>query len=128
MRAGILLILFPVLVGCERPSDQSKSPVTVSNFDKRIQCSELAQSGKWEDLPDGPFLDETYYSPSLDTCIFVMKQAFPAEKSGEIQNAFFVVDGLSRKQLWSNDPTKGETEEQLEAALNQELSKLQVGK
>jgi hypothetical protein len=128
MRAIIFLILFSVLAGCERPPEQSKSPVAVSNFDKRIQCAELAQSGKWEDLPDGPFLDETYYSPALDTCIFVMKQAFPAEKSGEIQNAFFVVDGLSRKQLWRNDPTKGETEDHLEETLNQELSKLQVGK
>jgi hypothetical protein len=93
-----------------------------------MRCAQLATSGQWENSPDGPYLDRTYYSPTSDTCIFVMKQAFPAEKDGEVQNAFFIVDALTRKQLWSNDPKKGETEEQLEATLDQELSKLQVVK
>jgi hypothetical protein len=126
MRACPLLILLPLLAGCHDTTDQNKN--SASTFDKRIQCAQLASSGKWETLPDGPYLDETFYSPASDTCIFVMKQAFPAEKDGEVQNAFFIVDGLSRKLLWSNDPKKGETEEQLEATLNQELTKLQVAK
>jgi hypothetical protein len=126
MRAGLLVVLLPLLIGCEHPADQSKA--APSTFDKRIQCAQLSESGKWESLPDGPYLDETYYSPASDTCIFVLKQAFPADKNGDIQNAYFIVDGLTRKQLWSNDPKKGETEEQLDAMLKQELDKLQVGK
>jgi hypothetical protein len=128
MRVSPLFLLLPLLAGCHDPAASDQSKTTASTFDRRITCAQLSESGKWENLPDGPFLDETYYSPSLDTCIFVLKQAFPAEKDGEIQNAYFIVDGLTRKQLWSNDPKKGETEEQLDAALNQELAKLQVGK
>jgi hypothetical protein len=125
MRAVPLLILLPLLAGCHDTTDQNKN--SASTFDKRIRCAQLASSDKWENS-DGPYLDQTFYSPASDTCIFVMKQAFPAEKDGEIQNAFFIVDGLSRKLLWSNDPKKGETEEQLDAILNQELTKLQVAK
>jgi len=127
MRPSFLLVLLPILAGChDTASNQGKT--APSTFDKRMDCAQLASSGNWENLPDGPYLDETYYSPASDTCIFVLKQAFPADKDGEVQNAFFIVDGLSRKQLWSNDPKKGETEEQLETALNQELVKLQVAK
>jgi hypothetical protein len=55
-----------------------------------------------------------------------MRQSFPAEANGEIQNIVEVVDGLSRKQLWGNDPKTGQTEDQINAALDQELTKLQV--
>lgn len=126
MRASLLLVLLPLLAGCRNTTDQNKN--SASTFDKRVQCAELGSSSAWENPPDGPYLDETYYSPASDTCIFVMKQTFPAEKDREIQYAFFVVDGLSRKQLWSNDPTKSETEAQMETALDQELTKLQVVK
>jgi hypothetical protein len=126
MRGSLLLVLLPLIAGCRDTTDRSKN--SASTFDKRVQCAELGSSRAWEDPPDGPYLDETYYSPANDTCIFVMKQTFPAEKDREIQYAFFIVDGLSRKQLWSNDPTKNETEEQLVTALNQELTKLEVAK
>jgi hypothetical protein len=123
MRTPLLLLLLPLIAGCKDNTNQNKSS---STFDQRIRCAQLATSGQWETLTDGPYLDKTYYSPASDTCIFVMKQAFPAEKDGEIQNAFFIVDALTRKQLWSNDPKKGGTEEQLETVLDQELTKLQV--
>jgi hypothetical protein len=125
MRASLsLILLVPFLAGCQAPHDHDRN--ANSTFDKRIHCAQFAQSGKWENDPDGPFLDETYYSPSLDTCIFVLRQTFPAEKDGEIQNLAQVVDGLSRKQLWANDPKAGQTEDQVNAALDQELTKLQV--
>jgi hypothetical protein len=124
VRAGLLLILIPVLAGCHRSHDRDKA--ASSSFEKRLRCAQFAQAGKWENETDGPFLDETYYSPILDTCVFVMKQSFPADKDGGIQNLAILVDGLSRKQLWSNDPKAGETEEQVAAKVNQELTKLQV--
>jgi hypothetical protein len=126
MRTPLLLLLLPLLAGCKDNANQNKN--SNSTFNQRMRCAQLATSGQWENSPDGPYLDRTYYSPASDTCILVMKQAFPAEKDGEIQNAFFIVDALTRKQLWSNDPKKGETEEQLEATLDQELTKLQVVK
>lgn len=126
MRAPLLLLLLPLLAGCRNNADQNRN--SNSTFNQRMRCAQLATSGQWENLSDGPFLDKTYYSPASDTCIFVMKQAFPAEKDGEVQNAFFIVDALTRKPLWSNDPKKGETEEQLETILDQELTKLQVVK
>ena len=124
MRAGLLLILIPILAGCQRSHDHDKT--ASSSFEKRLRCAQFAQSGKWENDTDGPFLDETYYSPTLDTCVFVMKQSFPADKDGEIQNLAVLVDGLSRKQLWSNDPKAGETEEQIAVKVDQQLTKLQV--
>jgi hypothetical protein len=123
MRTRLLLILLPLLSGC-RTNHQNQN--SASTFNQRMRCAQLATSGQWENLTDGPYLDKTYYSPASDTCIFVMKQAFPSEKDGEIQDAYFIIDALTRKQLWSNDPKKGETEAQLEATLDQELSKLQV--
>jgi len=123
MRASVLLVLIPFLAGCQRSHEHDRS---ASTFDHRLRCAQFAESGKWENDTDGPFLDETYYSPSLDTCVFVMKQSFPADKDGEVENLAQVVDGLSRKQLWSNDPKAGETEEQVNAKLNDELTKLQV--
>jgi len=123
MRASVLLVLIPFLAGCQASHEHDKS---TSTFDHRLRCAQFAESGKWENDTDGPFLDETYYSPSLDTCVFVMKQSFPADKDGEVENLAQVVDGLSRKQLWSNDPKAGETEEQVNAKLNDELTKLQV--
>jgi hypothetical protein len=126
MRAGLLLTLVPVLVlaGCQRSHEHDKN--ANSSFDKRMHCAQFAQSGKWENDADGPFLDQTFYSPTLDTCVFVMKQSFPADKDGGIQNLAVLVDGLSRKQLWSNDPKAGETEDQVAAKVDQELTKLQV--
>jgi hypothetical protein len=128
MRAGpgLLLTLVPVLVlaGCQRSHDRDKT--ASSSFDKRLRCAQFAQSGRWENDGDGPFLDETYYSPTLDTCVFVMKQSFPADKDGGIQNLAVLVDGLSRKQIWSNDPKAGETEQQVAAKVDQQLTKLQV--
>jgi hypothetical protein len=126
MRAGLLLTLVPVFVlaGCQRPHDHDKT--ASSSFEKRLRCAQFAQSGKWENDTDGPFLDETYYSPTMDTCVFVMKQSFPADKDGGIQNLAVLVDGLSRKQIWSNDPKAGETEEQVAAKVDQQLTKLQV--
>jgi hypothetical protein len=123
MRASVLLVLIPFLAGCQRSHEHDRS---TSTFDHRLRCAQFAESGTWENDTDGPFLDETYYSPSLDTCVFVMKQSFPADKDGEVQNLAQVVDGLSRKQLWSNDPKARETEEQVNAKLNDELAKLQV--
>src|ERR1700753_4019896 len=110
MRAGLLLVLLPLLAGCEQ-HDHDRDKNVSNTFEKRLHCAQFAQSGKWENDPDGPFLDETYYSPSLDTCVFVMRQTFPADKDGEIQYLVQVVDGLSRKQLWANDPKAGENED-----------------
>jgi hypothetical protein len=125
---GLFLTLVPVLVlaGCQRPHDDHDRTASSSSFEKRLRCAQFAQSGKWENDTDGPFLDETYYSPTLDTCVFVMKQSFPADKDGGIQNLAILVDGLSRKQIWSNDPKAGETEEQVAAKVDQQLTKLQV--
>ena len=120
----VLLILMPLLAGCQSSHENDK--VAVSNFDRKLHCAQFAQAGTWENATDGPFLDETYYSPSLDTCVFVMKQSFPADKDGEIQNLVQVVDGLSRKQIWADDPKSGKTEQQLDSDLDQELTKLQV--
>jgi hypothetical protein len=125
MRAGLLLFLVPLLAGCHVTADQ-QSKTSPSTFEKRIRCAELSNSGKWENRPDGPFLDETYYSPLHDTCIFVLRQSYPGDKDGAIQSDVFLVDGLSRKQLWENDPKAAETEEQIDAKLNDELTKLQV--
>jgi hypothetical protein len=125
MRSSLLFVLaFPFLAGCQNSHDHDKD--ASSSFNNRLRCAQFAQSGKWENEAEGPFLDETYYSPSLDTCVFVMRQSFPAEANGEIQNIVEVVDGLSRKQLWGNDPKAGQTEDQINAALDQELTKLQV--
>jgi hypothetical protein len=125
MRAGLLLmILIPMLAGCQQSHEHDKN--ANSTFNKRLRCAEFAQSGKWENDADGPFLDQTFYSPTRDTCVFVMKQSFPADKDGGIQNLAVLVDGLSRKQLWSNDPKAGETEDQVSAKVDQELTKLQV--
>jgi hypothetical protein len=124
MRAALLLVLAPLLAGCQRSHDHDRN--ANSTFNNRLRCAQFAQAGTWENNTDGPFLDETYYSPSLDTCIFVLKQSFPADKDGEVQNLVQVVDGLSRKQLWGNDPKAAQTEDQINAALDQELTKLQV--
>jgi len=86
----------------------------------------LSASGKWETLPNGPFLDNTYYSPSLDTCVFAMKRSIRAEKDGGLQHEYILVDALSRKQLWGNDPAANETEDQISAKLDEELKKLQI--
>jgi hypothetical protein len=126
MRARLVLILIPFLAGCQNSHDRNHDKNASSTFNNRLRCAQFAQSGKWENDTDGPFLDETYYSPSLDTCVFVMRQSFPADKDGEIQNLVQVVDGLSRKQLWANDPKAGKTEDQTNSDLNQELTKLQV--
>jgi hypothetical protein len=125
MRASLLLVLVvPLLAGCQHSNDRDRN--ANSTFNNRLRCAQFAQTGKWENDPNGPFLDETYYSPSLDTCVFVLRQSFPDEKDGEVQNLAQVVDGLSRKQLWANDPKAGQTEDQVNAALDQELTKLQV--
>jgi hypothetical protein len=125
MRASFsLALLIPFLAGCQGRHDHDQN--ANSSFNNRMRCAQFAQAGTWENNPDGPFLDETYYSPSLDTCVFVLRQSFPAEKDGEIQNLAQIVDGLSRKQLWANDPKAGQTEDQINAALDQELTKLQV--
>jgi hypothetical protein len=121
-----LFVLAPLLAGCQGHEDHNKN--ASSTFNNRLRCAQFAQSGKWENDTDGPFLAETYYSPSLDTCVFVMRQSFPAEKDGEVQNLAQVVDGLSRKQLWANDPKAGQTEDQVTTAIDQELTKLQVVK
>jgi hypothetical protein len=127
MRASLLfLFVLPFLAGCTDTSHPTTNATASSHFEKRVRCAELSTTGKWEDQPDGPFLDQTYYSPTLDTCVFVMKEAYPDDKDGAIRNDGFIVDALTRKQLWSNDPKTGETEEQLDAEINQELSKLQV--
>jgi hypothetical protein len=121
---SVLLVLVPLLAGCQRSHDHDR--VSSSSFDHRMHCAQFAQSGRWENDLEGPFLDETYYSPSLDTCVFVMRQSFPADKDGEVRNLVQVIDGLSRKQLWANDPNAGKTEEQVNVLLDQELTKLQV--
>jgi len=125
MRASLLFfaLVIPSLTGCT-PADHTKADV--STFAKRIECAKLATSDKWDDLISGPYLDSTFYSPSKDTCVFVMKETFPAEKDRNIQHAFFLVDALTRKQIWANDPKAGETEDVLTAKLNQELQKLQI--
>jgi hypothetical protein len=125
MRTSLLLVLaIPFLAGCQNSHDHDKN--ANSTFNNRLRCAQFAQSGKWENETEGPFLDETYYSPSLDTCVFVMRQSFPAEENGEIRNLVEVIDGLSRKQLWANDPKAAQTEDQINTALDQELTKLQV--
>ena len=107
MRASLLLVLVvPFLAGCQNPHDRNAN----STFNNRLRCAQFAQTGKWENDPNGPFLDETYYSPSLDTCVFVLRQSFPDEKDGEVQNLAQVVDGPSRKQLWATDPKAGQPE------------------
>jgi hypothetical protein len=127
MRAPLVfLILIPFLAGCEHSHDRDHDRNANSTFNNRLRCAQFAESGKWENEAEGPFLDETYYSPSLDTCVFVMRQSFPAEATGEVQNLVEVVDGLSRKQVWANDPKANQTEDQINAALDQELTKLQV--
>jgi hypothetical protein len=124
MRASLFLVLMiPFLAGC-KTNDHDRN--ANSSFNQRLRCAQFAQSGMWENNAQGPFLDETYYSPSLDTCVFVMRQSFPAEENGEIKSLVQVVDGLSRKQLWGNDTKAGQTEDQINAALDQELTKLQV--
>ncbi len=124
MRVGlVLLIAVPLLSGCrshESPSEDN------TNFSKRVECAELSSAAQWEDMPDGPYLDNTYYSPSLDTCVFSMKRTFRGEKDGNIQYTFYLVDALTRKQLWANDPQAGETEEQINAKLGQALQNLQI--
>ncbi len=119
---GFLVIT--LLAGCERSHDRDRN--ANSSFDRRLRCAQFAEAGTWENQTDGPFLDETYYSPTLDTCVFVMKQSFPADKDGGIENLVQVVDGLSRKQIWANDPKARKTEQEVEAELNEELTKLQV--
>ena len=125
MRASFLLILIvPFLAGCQNSHEHDRD--ANSTFNNRLHCAQFAQSGKWENETEGPFLDQTYYSPSLDTCVFVMRQSFPAEATVDIQNLVEVIDGLSRKQIWANDPKANQTEDQINAALDQELTKLQV--
>ncbi len=129
MRASLLLLfLLPLLAGCNDKSPQITTTTANNNFDKRVRCAQLSTTGKWEDRPDGPYLDQTYYSPTLDTCVFVMKEAYPDEKDRAIHIDAFIVDALTRKQLWSSDPKAGDTEEQLDAKIDQELGKLQVTK
>jgi hypothetical protein len=122
----VFLALIPLLAGCQQSHDRDRDKAANNSFEKRLRCAQFAQSGKWENDADGPFLDQTFYSPSLNTCVFVMKQSFPADKDGGIQNLAVLVDGLSRKQIWSNDPKAGETEDQVSARVEQELTKLQV--
>ncbi len=112
-----------MLSGCRH---NDARPKDTSTFGRRMECAELATSGKWESLPNGPFLDNTFYSSSLDTCVFVMKRSHRGEKDGGIHNEVFLIDALTRKQLWANDPEKGETEDQLNASLNDELKQLKI--
>jgi hypothetical protein len=124
MRASLaLLVLVPALSGCHREDHHLKDS---STFNKRLECAKLATSDKWDDVVSGPYLDSTYYSPARDTCIYVMKTSFPSEKDRNIQSTFMIVDALTRKQIWMNDPQTGETEEQLNAKLDEELKKLQI--
>ncbi len=129
MRAGILsaLLIFPLLAGCSNSGNGHNDSASTS-FSNRLHCAQLAQTGTWETPPEGPFLDQIYYSTSLNTCLFVMRQSFPADKDGEIQNLAQIVDGLSRKQIWANDPKAGKTEEQVTAEVEQQLDKLQIAK
>jgi hypothetical protein len=125
MRASLaLLVLVPALTGCDHHADREKKDT--STFSKRVACAELSTSGEWDDIIEGPYLDRTYYSPSLDTCVYVMKQSHRGEKDGGIHTAASLVDALTRKPLWTNDPEAGQTEEQLTAKLNEELQKLQI--
>ena len=117
------LSLVSLLAGCRH---NEARPKDASTFGKRSECARLATSGKWETLPNGPFLDNTYYSPPLDTCIFVMKRSHRGETDSSIHNEVYLIDALTRKQLWANDPEKGETEDQLNAKLNDELKQLQI--
>ena len=133
MRASLLLLLaLPLFTGCNDRAARSsaaasdRNAAADRNFEKRARCAEISAIDKWDSLPSGPYLDQTYYSPSLDTCVFVMKEAYPDEKDHGIRNDGFIVDALTRKQLWSNDPKAGETEEQLDAEIDRELTKLQV--
>jgi len=53
MRPSFLLVLLPILAGChDTASNQGKT--APSTFDKRMDCAQLASSGNWENLPDGP--------------------------------------------------------------------------
>ena len=127
MRAGLLLVLaVPFFAGCNDTAHRHAATSSNNYFERRARCAELSAVDKWDSLPSGPYLDQTYYSPSLDTCVFVMKEAYPDDKDGNVRNDYFVVDALTRKQLWSNDPKAGDTEAQLDAKLNEELGKLQV--
>jgi hypothetical protein len=124
MRASLtLLILIPTLAGCRHQESDKKD---ASTFGKRLECARLSTSDRWDDVISGPFLDSTYYSPSLDTCVFVMKATHRGEKDGGIHRDVLLVDALKNKQIWANDPESGETEDQLTAKLNQELQKLQI--
>ncbi len=118
-----LLILLPTLAGCRHADHDRKDTNT---FGRRMQCAEFSSSGIWENLPNGPFLDNTYYSPSLDTCVFALKRSVRAERDGGLQHEYLLVDALTRKQLWSNDPAANETEEQVSAKMDEELKKLQI--
>jgi hypothetical protein len=123
MRASLsLLVLLPILAGCQHADHDKKD---VSTFNKREKCAELAASGSWDDATP-PFLDSTYYSPAKDTCVFVMKNTHRGEKDGGIHNEILMVDALTRKPIWKNDPEAGETEDQLTAKINQELQSLQI--
>jgi hypothetical protein len=129
MRAGLscaLLAFIPLLAGCHNNADRNRDRIQAASFNNRFRCAQLAQSGNWENSAEGPFLDQIYYSPSLNTCVFVMKQSFPADKDGEVRNLAQIVDGLSRKQIWANDPKVGQTEEQVNSDVEQQLTKLQV--
>lgn len=125
MRASLaLLALVPVvLAGCDHADHDKKD---TSTFNKRVACAKISSADQWDDLPDGPFLDSTYYSPSLDTCVFVMKRTHRGEKDAGIHQEIYLVDALSRKKLWANDPEAGETQDQLDAKLKDELQTLQI--
>jgi hypothetical protein len=124
MRVRLALLLFiPALSGCTH-ADHHKADT--STFGKRVECAELSASGKWENLPNGPFLDNTYYSPSLDTCVYAMKRSIRADKDGGLMHEYILVDALTRKQLWGNDPAAGEDEDQITTKMNDELKKLQI--
>jgi hypothetical protein len=121
--AFALLILIPALTGCQHHDHEKKD---ISTFNKRMACAKLAQSGQWDDVLSPPFLDHTYYSPSIDTCVFVLKGNHRGEKDGGIHNEALIVDALTRKQLWRNDPEAGETEEQLAPKIDEQLKNLQI--
>ncbi len=124
MRARFaVLMLFPAIIGCRQRSREARDTGT---FGRRVECARIATAGKWEILPNGPFLDNTFYSPSLDTCVFVMKRTHRAEKDGGIHSEVFLIDALTRKQLWANDPEAGESDDQLTAKLNEELKRLEI--
>ena len=124
MRARLTLILLaPALAGCQHTEPAKVDP---SAFGKRVECAKLSALGKWETLPNGPFLDNTYYSPSLDPCVFTLKRSIRAERDGSLQHEYILVDALSCKQLWGNDPATGENEDQISTRLDDELKKLQI--